>query len=127
MGLVRFSPRLSKAHLHAVMSMKSQLQLQMPGLVADDPIATRNHQLRESLAVHSARVRKTSVEKKVGALNWSNKLQTGAFSTQIFSRLKVVREFEYGSNPLCAGRMRMSGRMGDICAELERMANHAQS
>ena len=125
MGIVRFSQRLSKSNLHVVVSMQSQLQL--PGLVTDDPIVKRNSQLREPLAVHSARVRKTSVEKKVGAFNWSNKLQTGTFSTQFVSRLKVVREFEYGSNPLCAGRMMMSGRMGDVCAELERMANHAQS
>ena len=125
MGIVRFSQRLSKSHLHAVLSMHSQLQL--PGFVTDDPIAKRNSQLRDWLAVHSAVVRKTSVEKKVSVFNSSNRLQTRAFHTQVASRLKVVREFEYGSNPLCAGRMRMSGRMADICAELERMANQAQS
>ena len=37
-------------------------------------------------------------------------------------RLKVVREFEAGISPSCAGRMVISGRMADVCAEQERMA-----
>ena len=36
-------------------------------------------------------------------------------------RLKVVREFDSGVSPSCAGRMVISGRMADVCAELERM------
>jgi hypothetical protein len=37
-------------------------------------------------------------------------------------RLKVVREFDAGISPSCAGRMVISGRMADVCAELDRMA-----
>ncbi len=37
------------------------------------------------------------------------------------SRLRVLREFEPGASPACAGRMVISGRMADVCAELERM------
>ena len=37
-------------------------------------------------------------------------------------RLRVVREFEPGISPSCAGRMVISGRMADVCAELDRMA-----
>lgn len=37
------------------------------------------------------------------------------------SRLRVLREFEPGTSPACAGRMVISGRMADVCAELERM------
>jgi hypothetical protein len=36
-------------------------------------------------------------------------------------RLKVVREFDSGVSSSCAGRMVISGRMADVCAELERM------
>jgi hypothetical protein len=36
-------------------------------------------------------------------------------------RLKVVRELDSGVSPSCAGRMVISGRMADVCAELERM------
>ena len=38
------------------------------------------------------------------------------------SRLKIVREFEPGIAPSAAGRMVISGRMADVCAELDRMA-----
>ena len=37
-------------------------------------------------------------------------------------RLKIVRQFEPGANRSCAGRLFISGRMADVCAELERMA-----
>lgn len=37
-------------------------------------------------------------------------------------RLKVVREFDSVMGPACPGRMVVSGRMADVCAELERMA-----
>jgi hypothetical protein len=38
------------------------------------------------------------------------------------SRLKIIREFDAGVHPASAGRMVISGRMADVCAELERMA-----
>ena len=37
-------------------------------------------------------------------------------------QLKIVRQFEPGVGPACAGRMVISGRMADVCAELDRMA-----
>lgn len=37
-------------------------------------------------------------------------------------RLKIVREFEAGASRSCAGRLVISGRMADVCAELERLA-----
>lgn len=40
------------------------------------------------------------------------------------SRLRVVREFDLAVSPACAGRMVISGRMADVCAELERMVQH---
>ena len=38
------------------------------------------------------------------------------------ARLKVVREDDAAVSPTCAGRMTISGRMADVCAELDRMA-----
>lgn len=38
------------------------------------------------------------------------------------SRLKIVRKLEPGVSSSCAGRMAISGRMADVCAELDRMA-----
>jgi hypothetical protein len=37
------------------------------------------------------------------------------------SRLKVVRDFDSAVSPAFAGRMVISGRMADVCAELERL------
>lgn len=36
--------------------------------------------------------------------------------------LKIVREFDSTISPACTGRMIISGRMADVCAELERLA-----
>ncbi len=42
--------------------------------------------------------------------------------------LRVVRLSEAGATPECAGRMRISGRMADVCAELDRLvAKEAQN
>lgn len=41
--------------------------------------------------------------------------------------LRVVREVDSGILPDCAGRMVISGRMADVCAELDRMALRAAS
>jgi hypothetical protein len=38
------------------------------------------------------------------------------------SRIRVVRELDSNVSPACAGRMVISGRMADVCAELDRMA-----
>ena len=38
------------------------------------------------------------------------------------ARLKVVREHDVEISPMCAGRMTISGRMVDVCAELDRLA-----
>ncbi|MDO9359861.1 MAG: hypothetical protein Q7T70_12810 [Polaromonas sp.] len=38
-----------------------------------------------------------------------------------------MREFEPGVSPSCAGRMVISGRMADVCAELDRMAQRESS
>lgn len=43
-------------------------------------------------------------------------------SAQPVSRLKIVREFEPGMARSQAGRMVISGRMSDVCAELDRIA-----
>jgi hypothetical protein len=38
------------------------------------------------------------------------------------SRLRIVRVMDAGCSPHAAGRMMISGRMADVCAELDRMA-----
>lgn len=41
------------------------------------------------------------------------------------ANLRVVREADSAIAPDCAGRMVISGRMADVCAELDRMAQRA--
>ncbi|NDP62211.1 hypothetical protein [Polaromonas sp.] len=43
------------------------------------------------------------------------------------SVLRVVRVSDAAMRPDCAGRMVISGRMADVCAELDRMALQAES
>lgn len=43
------------------------------------------------------------------------------------SVLRIVRESDAAIRPDCAGRMVISGRMADVCAELDRMAMQAES
>ena len=45
-----------------------------------------------------------------------------SFPAAPVQRLKIVRQFELGVSRSCAGRLVISGRMSDVCAELERMA-----
>ena len=37
------------------------------------------------------------------------------------TRVKIIREFDAGISPACAGRMVISGSMVDVCDELERL------
>jgi uncharacterized membrane protein len=52
------------------------------------------------------------------------KTRRSASKLSPISHLKVVREFDAAISPACAGRMVISGRMADVCAELERMVQH---
>ena len=49
-------------------------------------------------------------------------LALAATSARPISRLKVMREFEPGMGRSQSGRMVISGRMADVCAELDRIA-----
>ena len=51
----------------------------------------------------------------------SKQVQKNVGGTSV-QRLKIVRQFEPGASRSCAGRLVISGRMSDVCAELERMA-----
>jgi hypothetical protein len=51
-------------------------------------------------------------------------LAVAAASTYPVRRLKIMREFEPGMGRSQSGRMAISGRMSDVCAELDRIAQH---
>jgi hypothetical protein len=58
------------------------------------------------------------------ALGRVSSFKSAAFEAKnpAIARLKVVREHDAAVSPACAGRMTISGRMVDVCAELDRMA-----
>jgi hypothetical protein len=49
----------------------------------------------------------------------ANSVQESRLSKQL--ALRVLRVAEHGEAPNCAGRMVISGRMADVCAELDRL------
>ncbi|MEN9720886.1 hypothetical protein [Limnohabitans sp. MMS-10A-178] len=49
----------------------------------------------------------------------ANSAQESRLSKQL--ALRVLRVAEHGEAPNCAGRMVISGRMADVCAELDRL------
>ncbi len=51
----------------------------------------------------------------------------GHLSRPQVTRLKVLREFDPGIGRAYAGRMIISGRMADVCAELDRMERRESS
>ena len=57
------------------------------------------------------------------ALGRVSSFKSAAFEAKnpAIARLKVVREHDTAVSPTCAGRMTISGRMADVCAELDRM------
>ena len=63
----------------------------------------------------------------VGRSHPAQKACQTARTTATTRRLKIVREFDAGVSPSCAGRMVISGRMADVCAELDRMAQKESS
>ena len=125
MGITIFSRRLSSSSLNVV--AKTQRQLTLPGFQVETASANRDSQTSGGFVSHLSETRKPTSEELANTCNFQSNLQARVHPTSAVGRLKIVRELEQGSSPLCAGRMRMSGRMADVCAELERMTRLAQA
>ena len=52
----------------------------------------------------------------------SNAVAGTAAHADVLRPLRVLRVFEAGQKPSQVGRMVISGRMADVCAELDRLA-----
>ncbi len=96
-------------------------------LFVPDQSASAGNQMPTHLPKHPL-PGSTALATKTVALNALSTRTEGQKSCQTVAkaasprRLKIVREFEAGISPACAGRMVISGRMADVCAELDRMA-----
>ena len=89
------------------------------------PAQTRRlpHQLPLPFAqAGSAGQQRTAFSHSVGI-----EINRNASKFPAISRLKVVREFDSAASLTCAGRMVISGRMADVCAELERMVQYERT
>ncbi|MBC7649312.1 MAG: hypothetical protein H7197_09400 [Vitreoscilla sp.] len=107
LSLFRFgTPRLSMmlAPVQALVAFFTPMQ---PAQASHRP-ATRSPAQRMSHA--------QNIDKRTPPLAFT------ATGTRHVSRLKVMRQFEPGMARSQAGRMAISGRMADVCAELDRIA-----
>ncbi len=115
MGIASFSPQMGRATglsiLLAPIQAIAALFLPAPSI----PVHTRSAvspamAYRASAQPHD--MRKLAVARPAQVSQHTAPLQP----------LKIVRQFEPGANRSCAGRLVISGRMADVCAELDRMA-----
>jgi hypothetical protein len=63
-----------------------------------------------------------SVRRPYSFLSDQQASRTGPTTPAPINRLKIVRVVDASARRDCAGRMVISGRMADVCAELDRMA-----
>lgn len=117
MGINSFSPACSRAAgitfflapLHALKSLFK-------------PVEKTNSRLATNQALKNRTVRPCAIDTAVWRLGTIEKpINLSALKSRPPTRLRIVREFEPGVDTSCAGRMVISGRMADVCAELDRM------
>lgn len=120
MGIASFSPSPLLSVLRAPLQA-----LAAWWLPARPPVSTASSNLVPAfrrLAANDSSATKTIASQAQPARAARQKHGQTMAGTAAPRRLKVVREFEAGISPSCAGRMVISGRMADVCAELDRMA-----
>lgn len=115
MGIANFSPHSSRLPTRAawVAPIHALVALFMPASSASAMASSRAKQAVKCRATGS------SLRLNDGQTELTGRPITAKQPSM--SRLKIVREFEPGMAPSAAGRMVMSGRMADVCAELDRM------
>ena len=96
--------------------------LSLQGLLA--PLQSLVNWLARTATQHQAKSTRRAVPVKPGASRSSSSWTTlpGSCHKKPRRPLRVVRVAEAGPAPAVAGRMVISGRMADVCAELDRLA-----
>lgn len=126
MGIASFSPNFSRLPGSAVLLVPLQalvalfLPARSPSASAGSAQPPPHHMVHHGTDNQVASAHKTCGMHRTTARVTTKSRQTVA-KVASPSRLKIVREFECGVGPTCAGRMVISGRMADVCAELDRM------
>ena len=115
MGIASFSPLLGRA------SGLSMLLAPFQGLAAFF-VPVRSTAAHTRPAIHPTLTCRASALSYKTLKTTADKHTPKITPDVTVQRLKIVRQFEPGANRSCAGRLVISGRMSDVCAELERMA-----
>jgi hypothetical protein len=115
MGIASFSPQMGRATGLSILLAPIQAIAALFVPAPSIPVHTRSPvssamAYRASAQPHDTRKFAAAMTAQVG------------HPTAPLQRLKIVRQFEPGTNRSCAGRLVISGRMADVCAELDRMA-----
>lgn len=90
-------------------------------------VPTQNAEKNLRVLTNQAMKNRTARPRAIDTAAWrlgssENRKNLSAAEITRPSRLRIVREFEPGVGTSFAGRMVISGRMADVCAELDRMA-----
>ncbi len=115
MGIASFSPSLSV--LRSVSPGMSMVLAPVQALLAFFMPVQVAHASHRPL-VHTPAPRQASTQ---NIIQQTQTAATAAACIRPVSRLKVMREFEPGMARTQSGRMVISGRMSDVCAELDRI------
>lgn len=134
MGMAIFSPAVSRPPVLSLLLAPFQELFALFGAVHTTPESVRCHVGKmphphfrhTSRAIDKAPWRAAAVASVRPARCMPDMAKTVQESPAA-CRLKIVRTFDPGIAPSCAGRMVISGRMADVCAELDRMTQKEAS
>ena len=114
MGIISFSPLLG--HAAGLSMLVARVQALAALLMPAQPALARTRSAVNQASVYRASALSYKTPERVAE---SVQVDIHAVNVQ---RLRIVRQFEPGTSRSCTGRLVISGRMSDVCAELERMA-----
>lgn len=130
MGISNSSPYFSRKSVQAFLSAPVQ---SLFALLAPSNLASASDKItfsdKRNIKQHSIHKQSCNTKK-----SWLLQSATTPSLTQSYqtlgkpgvpkptrTRVKIIREFDAGVGPTCAGRMVISGSMADVCEELERL------
>jgi hypothetical protein len=127
MGIVSFSPSPVLSVLLAPVQAIATWFVPARNTSSLFAAPARSQQVPKQLTLPFAPAGGTGRRRAGNSHSVGTKIGRNASKLPAVSHLKVVREFDAAVSPACAGRMVISGRMADVCAELERMVQHERT
>lgn len=123
MGISSFSPNLSRMPVLSALLAPWQALLSLFAAPQAAAASSRNAHILTPTGQNMQHCTTSGLPRLAAVRGAAKSCRATATLTRSSpSRLRIVRAFEAGMGPSCAGRMVISGRMADVCAELDRMA-----